>query len=80
MAGKVSKRLSAGGAPEAIFADKESEDENFDCGSDIEYVLNSVNKSAGEESDLDGSIALPNRSYSKSTEEVSEAFAGNFSN
>ena len=54
----------------AIFADEDSEDENFDCGSDTEYVPNSKDKSASEESDLDDSIALPNRSYSKSTEKV----------
>ena len=38
---KVNKRFSAGKALEAIFVDEDSEDENFDCGSDIEYVSNS---------------------------------------
>ena len=34
-------RFGAGEAVEAIFADEDSEDENFDCRSDIEYVPNS---------------------------------------
>ena len=75
MAGRVSKWFSAGEALEAIFTDKDSEDKNFDCGSDIEYVPNSENESASEESDLDDNIALPNGSSSKNTEKVSEAFA-----
>ena len=80
MAGMVSKRFSAREALEAIFADEDREDEKLDCGSDTEYVPNSENESASEESDLYCSIALPNRRYSKSTEKVSEVFAGNFSN
>ena len=43
MAERVGKKLSAGGALEAIFAGEDSEDENFDEGSDIEYVPNSEN-------------------------------------
>ena len=80
MAGRVSKRFRAGEALEAVFAEEDIEDKNFDYGSDIEYVCSSENKSASEESDLDDSIALPNSSYSKSTEKISEAFAGNFFN
>ena len=80
IAGRVGKRFNAGEALEAIFADGDSSDENFDFRSDIKYVPNSENKSASKESDLDESIALPNRSYNESTEKVSEAFAGNFSN
>ena len=41
MVERVSKQFSAGEALEAIFADEDSEDENFDCGSNIEYVPNS---------------------------------------
>ena len=62
MAERISNRFSAGEALEDIFADEDSEDENFNCGSDIEYVLNSENESASKESDLDDSITLPNRS------------------
>ena len=49
MAERLSKRFGAE-ALEAIFADEDSEDENFDCGPDIEYVPNSENEFASEKS------------------------------
>ena len=65
---KGKQEFNAGEALEAIFADEDSVVENFDCGLDIEYVQNSENESVSEERDLDDSIGLCNRSYSKSTE------------
>ena len=41
MTERGSKKYTAGEALEAIFADEDSGDENFDCGSDVEYVPDS---------------------------------------
>ena len=49
------KRFSAGEVLEAIFADRDSNDEDFDCGSDIEIVPDSENE---EYSDIDISEQL----------------------
>ena len=68
MAERVSKRFSAGKAPVAFLQMQIMKMKTFNCGSDIEYVPSSENKSGSEESDVNDSIALPNRSYSKSTE------------
>ena len=74
MAERVSKKYTAG---EATFDDEDSGDENFDCGSDVEYVPDSENKSESEESDLGDSLALPSTSYSLNKEKFSETLAGN---
>ena len=68
MAERGSKKYTAGEALEAIFADEDSGDENFDCGSDVEYVLDSENESESGESDLGDSLALPSTSYSLNKE------------
>ena len=49
------KRFFAGEVLEAIFADRDSNDEDFDCGSDIENVPDSENE---EYSDIDVSEQL----------------------
>ena len=49
------KRFSAGEVLEAIFADTDSNDEDFDCGSDVEIIPDSENE---EYSDLDISEQL----------------------
>ena len=58
MAERGRKRFSAEEVLEVIFADEDSSNENFDCGSDVECVPNSEADSACEESDLDDSIAI----------------------
>ena len=77
MAERGSKKYTAGEALEAIFADEDSGDKNFDCGSDVEYVPDSENESESGESDLGDSLALPSTSYSLNKEKVSETLAGN---
>ena len=78
MAERRSKKNTAGEALEAIFADEGSGDENFDCGSDVEYVPDSENKSESGGSDLDDSLVLPSTSYILNKEKVSQTLAGNF--
>ena len=74
---KGSKKYTTREALEAIVADEDIGDENFDCGSVVEYVPDSENESESGESDLDDSLALPSTSYSLNKEKVSETLAGN---
>ena len=47
------KRYSAGEAIEANFADEDINDENFDCGYDLDIIHNSENERGSESRDLD---------------------------
>ena len=78
MADRGRKRFTAGQVLEAIFTDQDSDNENYDCGSDTESIVNDENNSASEESDLDDSITLPNETSSQTIESVSGALKGNF--
>lgn len=78
MADRGRKKLTTGEAIEAIFADQDSDNDQFDCGSDVEDILHSENDSASEESELDDSITLPHTSYTQTIEKVSKDFTGNF--
>ena len=49
MADRGRKLFSVGEAIEAIFADQDSDNDNFDCGSDVEYCPDSEDVSANEE-------------------------------
>ena len=54
--------FSVGEAIEAIFADQDSDNDNFDCGSDVEYCPDSEDVSANEENESDmedDSFVLP---------------------
>ena len=61
---------------EAGFADKDSDNENLDCGSDAKFVPDSEDDSACEESDLADSTAMPHSSYSQDVENVSRNLSG----
>ena len=52
MADRGRKLYSVGEAIEAIFTDQDSDNDNFDCGSDVEYCLYSEDVSANEENDI----------------------------
>ena len=65
MAERGRKRYTVGEVLGAGFADKDSDNENFDCGSDVEFVPDSEDDSACEESDVDDSIIMPRSSYSQ---------------
>ena len=78
MADKGRKRFTAGEVLEAIFTDQDSDNENYDCGSDAESIVNDENNSASKESDLDDSITLPNETSSQTIESVPGALRGNF--
>ena len=62
----------------SCFADKDSDNENFDCGSDVEFVPDSEYDSACEESDLDESRVMPHSSFSQDVENVSRNLPGNY--
>ena len=78
MADRGRKRFTAGVVFKAIFADQDSDNENNDCESDAGSIVNDENNSASEESDLDVSITLPNRTSNQIIESVSGALKGNF--
>ena len=65
MAERSRKRYTVGEVLEAVFADKDSDNEHFDCGSDVEIVPDSEDDSTCEESDVDESIIMPHSSYSQ---------------
>ena len=46
------KRYSAGEAIDSIFADKDSNDETFDYGYDLDFISDSENERDSESSDL----------------------------
>ena len=50
---KGEERDSAGEAIETIFADEDSNDENFDCGYDLDIIPDSKNEGDSESSGLD---------------------------
>ena len=78
MADRGRKRFTAGEVLKATFADQDSDNENYDCGSDAESIVNDENNSACEKSDLDDSITLRNETTSQNIESVSGALKGNF--
>ena len=47
------KLFSFGEAIEVIFTDQDSDNDNFDCVSDVEYCLDSEDVSANEENDVE---------------------------
>ena len=53
MADRGRKLFSVGEAIEAIFADQDSDNDNFDCRSDVEYCPDSEDVSANEENESD---------------------------
>ena len=48
MAERGRKRYTVGEVFEAVFANKDSDNENFDCGSDVEFVPDGEDDSACE--------------------------------
>ena len=68
------KLFSAGEAIEAIFTDQDSDNDNFDCGSDVEYCPGSEDVSANEENESvmeDDSFVLPPSKFIQDGETVS---------
>ena len=66
------KLHSVGEAIEAIFADQDSDNDKFDCGSDVEYCPDGEDDSANEENDMeDDSFVLPPSNFSQDVETVS---------
>ena len=63
---------------EGVFVDKDSDNGNFDCGSDVKFVPDSEDDSACEESDVDDSIILPYSSYSQDVKNVSRNLSGTY--
>ena len=78
MADRGKKRYSVGEALEAVFADEDSGDENFDCGSDAEVIPDSENDSCCEDSDLDDSINMPSSTHMQEVEEASRSLIGTY--
>ena len=80
MADRRRKLFSVAEAIEAIFADQDCDNDNFDCGSDVEYCPDSEDVSANEEkeSDMEGdSFVLPPSKFSQDEETVSNDQEGN---
>lgn len=65
------RKFTAAEAVELIWADEDSGNENFDCGSDVESLPNCDDDSGSEESGLDDSIALSNNQSGESNSEDS---------
>ena len=60
MAHRGRKLYSIVEAIEAIFTDQGSDNDKFDCGSDVEYCPNSEDDSANEENDMEAdNFVLP---------------------
>ena len=59
MAARGNRRLNLQEAVESIFSDNDSDNENFDCGSDFEAIPDSDDDLQTEDSDLDESITAP---------------------
>lgn len=78
MADRRRKRYSASEILEAVFADEDSGDDNFDCGSDAEIIPDSENNSTCEDSDLDDSITMSSSSYNQTIEETSRDLIGTY--
>ena len=78
MADRGRKPFSVGEAIKAIFTDQDSDNENLDCGSDVEYCPDSEDVSANEENDMeDDSFVLPPSNFSQDGETVSNDQEGN---
>ena len=72
------KLYSVGEAIEAIFTDQDSDNDNFDCGSDVEYCPDSEDDSANEENDKeDDSFVFPHSNFSQDVGTVSNDQEGN---
>ena len=78
MADRGRKWYSAREDLEAVFADEDSGDDNFDCGSDAEIIPDSENNSTCEDSDLDDIITIPRSSYNQAIEEASRDLIGTY--
>ena len=78
MAERAGKRYILAEVLEVAFADEDSDNENFDCGSDVDFVSDSEDDSACEESDLDGSIIMSHSSYSQDIKNVSRNLPGTY--
>ena len=80
MADRGRKLFSVGEVIEAIFTDQDSDNDNFDCGSDVEYCPDSEDVSANEENESDmkdDSFVLPLQKFSQDGETVSNDHKGN---
>ena len=78
MADRGRKLFSVGEAIEAIFTDQDSDNDNFDCGSDAEYCPDSEDVPANEENYMvDDSFVLPPSKFSQDGETVSNNQEGN---
>ena len=74
MADRGRKIISVGEAIEAIFTDQDSDNDNFDCGSDVEYCPDSEDVSVNEENESDmedDSFVLPPSKFCQDEETVS---------
>ena len=78
MAERGRKRYTVGEVFEDVFAYKDSDNENFDCGSHVEFVPDSEDDSACEESDVDDSIVIPHSSYSQDVKNVLRNLSGTY--
>ena len=58
MASRSKKLFTVSEALESIFADNDSDNENFDCGSDLEAISDSEDESLSEDSDLHSSLTM----------------------
>ena len=67
MAERGRKRYTVGEVFEAVFVDKGSDHESCNCGSDVEFITDSLDDSVCEESDLEDSVVMPHSSYSHAT-------------
>ena len=78
MADRGRKLFSVGEAIEAIFTDQDSDNDNFDCGSDVEYCPDSEDVSDNEENDMeDDSFVLPPSKFSQDGVTVANYQEGN---
>ena len=66
LADRGRKLYSVGETIEAIFTDQDSDNDNFDCGPDVEYCPDSEDVSAIEENDTeDDSFVLPHQTVAR---------------
>ena len=80
MADRGRKLFSVGEAIEAISTYQDSDNDNFDCGLDVEYCPDSEDVSANEETENDmedDSFVLPPSKFSQDGETVSNDQEGN---
>ena len=72
------KRYTVAEVLEAAFADKDSDNKNSDCGSDVEFVPDTEDDSACEESGVDDRIIMSHSSYSQDVKNVSRNLSGTY--